>query len=229
MSAFPSNGSDLVRSSLLESVIRESPSAIALLRGADFTIEMVNPAYQELSPGEPMSGRTVAEVWPEAASLVIPLLRKVRERGVAYKATGQALPLHRGPGSPVEERYFDFSYVPLPHGDDMRVLVVASEVTEYKRVEAQLRAAYAELAAIHAHAPVVLFVIDEEFPPGKGRRSGGKVRWPARREDRRSTAGRCLRVSGRAVPFRLPRKRACVPLLSHSRSGHGFDDQRRAS
>jgi hypothetical protein len=28
---------------------------------------MVNPAYQALAPGEPMTGRTVAEVWPEAA------------------------------------------------------------------------------------------------------------------------------------------------------------------
>jgi PAS domain-containing protein len=152
-----------VAAPLSESVIRNSPAAIALLRGPDYTIEMVNPAYQELSPGEPMVGKTVAELWPEAAPLVIPLLRAVRDGGIAYRGTGQAVPLHRGPGSPVEVRYFDFSYVPLARDGEPLILVVATEVTAHKRVEAELRAACAELAAIHANAPMVLFVVNDEF------------------------------------------------------------------
>ena len=148
---------------LSEAVIRSLPSAIALLRGPDFVIEMVNPAFQELSPGEPMVGRTVAEVWPEAAPLVIPLLRAVRDGGIAYGATGQAVPSRRGSGSPAEVRYFDFSYVPLTQGGEVLILVAATEVTAHKRVEAELRAVCAELAAIHASAPVALFVIDDEF------------------------------------------------------------------
>ena len=148
---------------ILELVIRNSPTALALLRGPDFVIEMVNPACQALSPGEEMLGRTVAAVWPEAAPLLIPLLQAVREGGVAYRAAGQAVPLHRGPGSPGEERYFDFSYVLLQEAGDVRVLMAASEVTAHKRVEAKLQAACAELAAIHANAPVALFVINDQF------------------------------------------------------------------
>ena len=106
---------------LSESVIRSLPSAIALLRGPDFVIEMVNPAFQELSPGEPMVGRTVAEVWPEAAPLVIPLLRAVRDGGIAYGATGQAVPSRRGSGALAEVRYFDFSYVPLTQGGEVLI------------------------------------------------------------------------------------------------------------
>jgi two-component sensor histidine kinase/PAS domain-containing protein len=154
------------RHHLLESVIQNSPSAIALLRGPDFTLEMVNPAYQALSPGEPMAGRTVAEVWPEAASLVIPLLRVVRDGGIVYNASGLAVPLHRGVGTAVEERYFDFSYLPLKGlapADDVRVLVVAIEVTGHKRAEQALHATYSELAAIHANAPVVLFVVNDNL------------------------------------------------------------------
>jgi len=156
------------RQCMLESIIQSSPAAIALLCGPDFTFAMVNPAYQALSPGEPMAGRTVAEVWPAAAPLVAPLLRAVRDSRVAYHAEGFAIPLHHAPGSAAEERYFDFSYVPLAGPDeaadgDVRILVVAIEVTAYKRTGEALRAAWSELAAIHANAPVALLVIDEEY------------------------------------------------------------------
>ena len=147
----------------MELVIQSSPTAIALLRGPDFIIEMVNPACQALLPGEEMLGRTVAAVWPEAAPLLIPHLQAVREGGMAYQAAGQAVRLHRGSGSPAEERYFDFSYVPLSQAGDVRVLMAADEVTAHKRVETKLQAAYAELAAIYANAPVALFVIDDEL------------------------------------------------------------------
>ncbi|MEI9976042.1 MAG: hypothetical protein WDO73_30675 [Ignavibacteriota bacterium] len=49
-----------------------------------------------------------------SGAFLLPLLQVVREGGLAYHADGQAVPLRRGRGAPVEERYFDFSYVPLP-------------------------------------------------------------------------------------------------------------------
>jgi PAS domain-containing protein len=154
------------RQSMLEAMIQNSPAAMALMCGPEFTLEMVNPAYQALAPGECMAGRTVAQVWPEAAAQVMPLLSEVRGTGNAYHATGYALPLHRGPGLAPENRYFDFSFVSLrgfgTAGDTM-VLVVAIEVTTHKMAEASLRAAYSELAAIHANAPVVLLVVDDQL------------------------------------------------------------------
>ena len=148
---------------LLELVIANSPTALALLRGADFVVAMTNPACQSLSPGGEMVGRGIAEVWPEAAPLLVPLLRAVRDGGIPYSAAGQAMPLRRGPGRPVEERYFDFSYVPVRQSGEVLVLMVAAEVTAHKQVEANLQAACAELAAIHANAPVALFVINDEY------------------------------------------------------------------
>jgi two-component sensor histidine kinase/PAS domain-containing protein len=152
-----------VTNSLLELVFRSSPTAIALLHGPDFVIEMMNPACQALSPGEEMSGRKLADVWPEAAPFLLPLLQVVRESRVAYHADGQAVPLRRGPGSPVEQRYFDFSYVPLARDGYGHVLMVAGEVTAHKRVEARLQAVCTELAAIHANVPVALFVINDQL------------------------------------------------------------------
>jgi two-component sensor histidine kinase/PAS domain-containing protein len=143
---------------MLDAIVRNSPAAIALLRGPEFKFEMVNPAYAALAPGEKMIGRTVAEVWPSAASLVTPLLRGVHATRTPYHASGMALPLHRGPGSPVEERYFDFVCAPV---EDDRMLVLAIEVTHHKRIEQDLLSANQELAAIHANAPVALFLVDE--------------------------------------------------------------------
>ena len=150
----------------LESIIEHSPAAIAVLSGPDFTFTTVNPAYQAFAPDEPMLGRTVAEVWPDAAPLVLPLLQVVRDAQTVYHADGLAIPRRTRADEPAEVRFFTFSYVPVPGlGPDgsMAVLVVAIEVTEQKKAEMELRAAYSELTAIYANAPVVLLVVDEDL------------------------------------------------------------------
>ncbi len=154
------------RHHMLASMIQNSPAAMALLSGADFTIDMLNPSYQALAIGEPMAGRTVAEVWPEAAPVVLPLLNRVRDTGTPYHARGFPIPRHRHLGLPPEERYFDLSYVPLRGlgvAGEVAVLKVAIEVTGYKNTEESLRSAYSELAAIYANAPAVLLVVDDEL------------------------------------------------------------------
>lgn len=153
--------------STLETIIQNSPAAaIALLSGSDFKFVTVNPAYQALAPGEPMIGRTVADVWPEAAPLVLPLLWVVRNAQTVYHAAELAIPRQPGSTSAVEERYFNIAFVPVPglSGDGgVAVLNIALDVTEQKKAQQELRAAYTELAAIYASAPVVLLVVDDEF------------------------------------------------------------------
>ncbi len=161
----------------LESIIEYSPVSIALLRGPDFRFVTVNPAYEALVPGEPMAGRTVADVFPEAASVVVPLLQIVRDAHTVYHANSMVVPLRRGRGAAAADRYFNFSYVPVPNpgegGTD--VLVVAIEVTDQKKAEQELRTAYAELAAIYANSPVVLMVVDENLRVNKLNERGAWV------------------------------------------------------
>ena len=145
---------------MLKTIAQNSPAAMALVRGSDFRFEFVNPAYAALAAGEPMVGRTVAEVWPAAATVTIPLLQGVRTSRSACHRTNAALPLHRGPGTAVEERYFDFSCVPL---DDDCVLMEAIELTARRCAEQELFHARHELAAIRANAPVALFTIEEHL------------------------------------------------------------------
>jgi two-component sensor histidine kinase/PAS domain-containing protein len=151
------------RRRMLESVIEHSPVSIALVRGRDFRIEMINPAYQALAPGEPMLGRTIAEVWPEAVPVVLPLLEQVRDGQTVYHAAALAVPLHGGPGLPPEERYFNFSYVALPDTDHAasraeagQLLIVAIEVTEQQRAQVDLRATLRKLEAALAEKTVLL-------------------------------------------------------------------------
>ena len=148
---------------MLESVVDHSPVPIALLSGSDFRFKMINPAYQALAPGEPMTGRTVAEVWPEMIALLVPLLERVRETGQTYHAKGMKMARHRGSGLPPEDRYFDVSYAALPgaeqgapESESGRVLMMAAEVTEQQRAQEVLRKTLAELKAALAEKTVLL-------------------------------------------------------------------------
>jgi|SRR5579871_1454707 len=155
-----------IQKSVFESVVQHSPVLITVLRGSDFTYEMVNPAYQALLPDQNLVGRTVADVWPEAVHVIMPPLVAVHNGRKAYHAAGVAVPRRRGKGLPVEECYFDYAYVPLPgdeEDEEVRILVVATEVTEYKRTENAMRAAHHELSTIQGNIPLSLFVIDDSF------------------------------------------------------------------
>jgi two-component sensor histidine kinase len=148
---------------MLESVIEHSPVSIALLDSRDFRFQMVNPVYQALAPGVPMAGRTIAEVWPEAAPILLPRLEQVRDQLSVHHAAGLAVPRRRGPGLPLEERYFDLSYVPLSGAGALasgagaeQVLVVVIEVTEQQHAQQQLRNTLAELESALAEKTVLL-------------------------------------------------------------------------
>jgi two-component sensor histidine kinase len=69
----------------------------------------------------------------------------------------------------VEQRYFDVTYAPV---EDDCILVLAIEVTHHKRVEQDLLSANQELAAIHANAPVGLFLVDDDL---RGNRPGDAI------------------------------------------------------
>jgi len=132
----------LTQTTLLQNVFRHSPTAIAVLGGPEFTFEMVNPAYQAFQPGIPMIGKTVAELWHDAAPIVLPLLRRVRDTRLPYHAIAMPIPRRRSPDEQVEERFFTFSYVPLRDldvSDEPKILVVAQDVTDMKRIELGLR------------------------------------------------------------------------------------------
>ena len=166
------------RQSMLESMTRNSPAAMALFDGPDFSIRLCNPAWQALAPGEVMLDRNVAAVWPEAAVPILALLNHARSAGTAQHATAYPLNLHRVPGLPPELRYFDFSFVPLPAFATEAcspVLAVLIEVTQHKSAQQSLERANSELTALYDNAPVMLLVVDHQLRVEKSNLLAGPI------------------------------------------------------
>ncbi|MHB9024496.1 MAG: diguanylate cyclase domain-containing protein [Armatimonadota bacterium] len=134
---------------LLQSVVESSPAGIALLHGPQHRYLLTNPAYDQFTIGKgTLLGRTVAEVFPEIADTVVPLLDQVYRTGESYSATDFPLTLQRN--GRFEDTYITFSYTPWrdKQGSIQGILVLANETTERKCIEEALRRSEAELQAI---------------------------------------------------------------------------------
>jgi signal transduction histidine kinase len=95
-------------------MLESTAVALAVISGLDCILELVNPAYQALSPFREMLGRPFEEVWPEAAEILVPILHRVIETGVPFEAVDMRIDIRRTPGGPLEESYFSFGCRRLP-------------------------------------------------------------------------------------------------------------------
>src|SRR5262245_24404890 len=131
----------------LERLIETVSVAIAVLHGPDHRYVLSNPEYDRLARTKAaLLGRTVAEIWPELAAQVVPLLDHVYQTGERYQAINIPLMIERN--GIANEEIFTFSYERLHdhHGMPEGILVIAYETTEHVRLQRQ-----AETAAIERH------------------------------------------------------------------------------
>jgi signal transduction histidine kinase len=118
----------------LETIFRESPAAICVLRGAELCIELANPVIlQAWGKSDAIIGQPFAVGVPEIRGQgFIELLQGVRETGVPYHGKEALARLDRGRDGVLQDLYFDFVYAPFPSSDGTvdAVFVHAYEVTE---------------------------------------------------------------------------------------------------
>jgi signal transduction histidine kinase len=117
----------------LAQIFRQSPAAMVLWRGPDLVFELVNTEYQAIFGNRELVGRPLLEALPELANQPFPaLLRRVLETGAPF--VGRELPalLARTEGGPLEERFYDFTYLRVhdAHGKPYGVYDHAVDVTE---------------------------------------------------------------------------------------------------
>lgn len=121
----------------LESLIRHSPIAVGVVSGPEHRFVLSNPAYEAALEGRggPMTGRTVAELFPEVSRGVTELLDQVRGTGQPVHLREYEVPL----GSRLS--WWDAEYVPLPEEDGRigKILILGHEVTQRKLAEDGLR------------------------------------------------------------------------------------------
>jgi PAS domain S-box-containing protein len=141
---------------LTETVVRQLPCCVALVRGRDMTFQLVNPGYQALSPGQEMLGNSLQVFWPAIPGFE-ERCRQVLETGVSYEAVDEPAMISRS-GGPPESAYFSWSMhrVNLPKEDGWGLLITAWETTGRKLAqEALLRseklASVGRMAATIAH------------------------------------------------------------------------------
>jgi len=125
---------------LRQEILDLDPTGIALLVGPELRYEFVNRSYQNLAPGKPMTGRTFAEVWPEAAGEFADARRQVLETGEPATAIDVSRELARAPGAPLERRYFSFTYRRL-FLEDGSAALLATVLETTREVEARQRIA----------------------------------------------------------------------------------------
>lgn len=149
---------------MLKTVVDHAPAGIAVLRQPEWVLELINPRYAAFAPGKEMVGRTLAEVWPEFAPRVIPLLDRVIETGEPYSAEDVLFPIQRSPDAPLEEGYFSFSYVPLGEArrGGRRVLAFVVETTQHVRARQNFEKLASQAEAILASMTEGLVIADRD-------------------------------------------------------------------
>jgi PAS domain S-box-containing protein len=134
----------------LQAMFRHSPTALALVRGPDHVFELANAAYVRLA-GREVVGRPFREVFPELEGQgIFERLDDAHRTGRAYVGIERRVRLST-PGGQRVERYFDFTFQPLPEPDGRgeHILIQAADVTA--QVHARRGAEEARRAADEAN------------------------------------------------------------------------------
>ena len=122
-------------------VMMQAPVGIAILRGEDMMVEMVNEAYLEVvdRTEDQMLGHSLYVSLPEVEESVGPILTNVLKTGEAYQGNEFEVPIVRF--GVKEQGYFNFVYQPLYENekDITGIVVVVTEVTAQVRSRTALQ------------------------------------------------------------------------------------------
>ena len=126
-----------------ETIFRESPAAICMLRGPDLRVELANPLILQVwGKTAAIIGQPFADAVPEIRGQgFLELLHAVRETGIPSHGKEALARLDRAGNGVLRDAYFDFVYAPFPSPDGTidAVFVHAYEVTRTSLGAPQLR------------------------------------------------------------------------------------------
>lgn len=135
---------------IIEEMLRNLPCGVALVRGHDLTLQMVNPVYQALAPHKPMLDRSIDEAWPEVHPLFSERCRAVLETGRPLHAVDEEFNTRREKDGVPEFSCYSWSMhrIPLSGGDDDGIMITLWDTTQRKLAEKALKLQRSQLRAL---------------------------------------------------------------------------------
>jgi PAS domain S-box-containing protein len=148
---------------LLERLVQAVPVGIAFLEGQQHIYTLANPEHERLACGKgELIGRSVAEIYPELAAIVIPQLDRVYQTGESFSIQDAPLKILRD--GAVEENYYSYSLVPICKADGSidGVMFLSIETTQAVHNHRAVVAQSAQLKAVLNALPVGVWIADRE-------------------------------------------------------------------
>ncbi len=130
----------------LETIFKESPASMALMRGPELIFEIVNPQYQASFTDRKLVGLPFLKACPEFVGMpFVESLNHVFQTGEPYIVVEECVSFRPQEDGPLEDRYFDFSYHRIddangkPYGVYNHAVDVTDRVLSRKQLERQRR------------------------------------------------------------------------------------------
>jgi signal transduction histidine kinase/CRISPR/Cas system-associated endoribonuclease Cas2 len=95
-----------------EELFMRAPASICIFDGPEWVYQFVNPGYQAMFPGRHLLGKRLIDALPEVADQpLMAILHHVYDTGEPFQQSEVLVPLARTEDGPVEDIYFDLTYL----------------------------------------------------------------------------------------------------------------------
>jgi signal transduction histidine kinase len=89
-----------------------APASICIFDGPQWVYQFVNPGYRAMFPGRALLGKRLVDALPEVADQpLMAILHRVYDTGEPFQESEVLVPLARTEGGPIEDIYFDLTYL----------------------------------------------------------------------------------------------------------------------
>jgi signal transduction histidine kinase len=145
-----------------EELFRTAPAGICIFDGPEWVYQFVNPGYQALFPGRQLLGKRLVEALPEVADQpLMAILQHVYDTGETFQETEVLVPLARHEGGPIEDIYFDLTYLARRDeaGQIDGFVTYANDVTEQVHARREREDQRLRLQRLFLEAPAAICIL----------------------------------------------------------------------
>jgi signal transduction histidine kinase len=145
-----------------EELFRTAPAGICIFDGPEWVYQFVNPGYQALFPGRELLGKRLVDALPEVADQpLMAILHHVYDTGEPFQETEVLVPLARHEDGPVEDIYFDLTYLVRRNeaGQIDGFVTYANDVTEQVYARREREDQRQRLHRLFMEAPAAICIL----------------------------------------------------------------------